>query len=87
MALPTLSSDQFHAIPLANLGQWVIWQFPELGQPDCLYCAVRSTAVGAFWWPGCLSLPEQMVYVYTAVDTPFPTPEAAVAYLKTKDEG
>lgn len=78
-----LDQKKFTRFSFAYLQTWVIWQFPRPLADGLLCGAIRSTAAGSLWWPACIDSDEQVVYLCTASDQLFATPEAAVAFLET----
>ncbi len=76
-----LDLHKFTPVPLAHLQAWVIWQFPRVAEGGWHCGAIRSTVAGSLWWPACIDSVGQVVYVYTAVDNPLPTPEEAADLL------
>jgi len=70
-------------LPLQELYNWVIWQFPHPKEGG-LCSAVHPPLANHPWFPAIIHNKEKHIHVYAHLDAVFNTPEEALAYFTNK---
>ncbi|MEZ4516734.1 MAG: hypothetical protein R3C44_07810 [Chloroflexota bacterium] len=67
-------------LPLKDLRDWVVWQFPRQAAKSH-YAAVRPSIPGYGWYPATLDTARKQITVYANIEEALESPEAASRHL------
>ncbi len=75
-----LAPDRPTMARISDLGEWVIWQFPQRQRKG--YCgAVRQALPDAPWVPAIIQSEKGRIQIYGHLDATYDSPETAVSYF------
>lgn len=69
-------------LPMRDLSNWVIWQFPHVKGGSFLG-AVHPPLPGPTWYPALIQKGGKQIQVFAHLGMHFATPEEALSYLQT----
>ena len=75
-----LRADRPTTASFADLGEWVLWQFPQRERKG-YRGAVRPALAGQQWLPAIIQADRGRVQIYGHIDASYPSPETAVTYF------
>lgn len=75
-----LRTDRPTTATFADLGEWVLWQFPQRERKG-YRGAVRPALADQQWLPAIIQADRGRVQIYGHLDDGYPSPETAVAYF------
>jgi hypothetical protein len=75
-----LRKDRPTTASFADLGEWVLWQFPRRERRG-YRGAVRPASADQQWLPAIIQADRGRVQIYGHIDASYPSPETAVAYF------
>ncbi|HEY1409490.1 MAG TPA: hypothetical protein VF434_11135 [Promineifilum sp.] len=75
-----LRASEPTVVPIEQLFNWVIWQFPRI-RTQGFTGAVHPSDAGHGWYPAFIDHEMRKVIIFAHVTEPFPNPEAAAKHL------
>lgn len=76
-----LHSEEPTELALADVHDWVVWQFPNPRRGG-LCAALHPPEAGSGWYPAIVYPEEERVQIHAHAAGPFPSPEEAVAWME-----
>ena len=75
-----LRMDRPTTASFADLGDWVLWQFPQRERKGNRG-AVRPALADHHWLPAIIQADRGRVQIYGHINASYPSPETAVTYF------